>query len=144
MNVGIYAFLLLEKEMEFTKKSNQSTEARLRIIIDQYDLIYASVDTDELMGKFISAHEAEMIEIRDSYEYVIEIDEENLNVDQNIDNARNELEAKIGSLHRKILLFARVNHILTSESVKEFFGRYRGSMNPGAAPVGGDNDRRFS
>jgi len=147
MTAGIYAFLLLEKEMEFTKKSNQATEARLRIINDQYDLIYASIDGEDLMTKFVEEHGKEMNEIRNDYEFVLDLDGEHLNVDTGIDDARNLLESRIGALHRKVLLFARINHILTPENVKEFFGRYRGSMNPGSVTLdrGDDNNaRRFS
>lgn len=143
MGAGIYAFPLLEKEMEFTRKCNQSTEARLRVVMDQYDLIFASIDTQDLIAEFTAAHELLMKDIRDSYEYILDLNDENTNIDTEVDRARNGIEMKIGTLHRQMLLFARTKNILTPENVKEFFGRYRGSMNPGTGS-GGDLDRRFA
>lgn len=146
---SVYAFLLLEKEIEFTRKAGQSTEARLRIVNDQYDLIFASLDSGPILKKFISSFEKEMDKNREDYEYVLDVDGEHLNLDSGIDVARNDLEKAIGSLHRRLLLFARINSVLTETVIKEFYGKYRGSMNPGssvaASGAGGDNlDRRFS
>lgn len=143
MATGLYAFLILEKEIELTRKANQSTEARLRVLMDQYDLIFASIDSPDVMERFIGEHQNELESLRSEYEYVIEVDNEHLNLDEEIDIKRNDLESRIGSLHRKILLFARVQNILTQENVKEYFGKFRGSMNPAAGVSGGDTDRRF-
>jgi len=144
---AVYAFLLLEKEIEFTRKANQATEARLRVISDQYDIIFASLDTGTVLTSFISKFEGDMDQCRGDYEYVIDLDGEHLNVDESIDKARNDLEKALGSLHRRLMLFARINNVLTAEVVKDFYGKYRGSMNPGStvAAAGGENlDRKFA
>ena len=63
-----------------------------------------------------------------------------------IDHARNDLEKAMDSLHRRLLLFARIYNVLTQEVIKEFHGKYRGSMIPARAfvAVGGENlERRF-
>lgn len=146
---SVYAFLLLEKEIEYTRKAGRSTESRLRVINDQYDIIFASLDQGQTLTDFIKKFEEEMNKNRDDYEYVLDVDAEHLNVDEGIDIARNNLEKAMGSLHRRLLLFARINNVLTQEVIKEFYGKYRGSMNPGssvaAAGSGGENlERRFA
>jgi hypothetical protein len=123
--------------------------------VDLYDTIFASIDDEGALATFIKLFREDIegnpdagdqkTGIRYSYEYIMDLDDEHGNKDCNIDDARNELECNDARIHRRLLQYARVNNILTQESVKEFFGRYRKSwdVDPNA-PGDGEDVRRFS
>ena len=141
---SIYSFVILQTEETRKRVATRSTEARVRLTVDLYDLVYASIDKPETLEKFEEDFKSEIEGsdgIRMMYEYVMDLDHENFNTNADIDDARNELERKDASVHRRLLLFTRVNNILTEESVKEFFGKFRGSQN--VEPKGEENERRY-
>jgi len=144
---SVYSFVILQNE-EFRKRvAVRSTEARIRLTVDLYDLVYASIDKAEILTKFETDFKDEIdgnAGIRMMYEYIMDLDHEHYNTNSDIDDARNELEKKDSSIHRRLLLFARINNILTEESVKEYFGRFRGSWNVDPLNSGGEDDRRFA
>jgi len=134
---GVYGFAILQKEDLYGRSAGKSTECRIRLVIDFYDLIYASIDEEELLKKFEESFKDDIesnVEgkegIRMKYEYVLDLDHEHANMNPDVDDARNELERRASSIHRRLFLFARVHFIITQEAVKEYFGKYAGSWNP--------------
>lgn len=143
---GVYAFPFLQCLEARSRAIAKSTECRIRNTIDMYDIVYASIDNKDILAKLEGDFKKD-IEGPESprmrYEYLMDLDDEHANRDSNIDDARNEIETWDASIHRRLLFFARINHVITEETVKEYFGRFRASWDVDPLKKGGENDRRF-
>jgi hypothetical protein len=137
---AIYAFPLLYTLESMAKNAGATTERYLRLVELQYDLVFASLEDPDKVVELVAGTEekpgiGKLVEAaRNSYERIMDYDDENLIKDEDIDEGLNKLEKDLGSIRRQILLFARVNNVFTSADVKEFFGKFRGSFGPGGIP----------
>lgn len=137
---AIYAFPLLYSLESMAKNAGATTERYLRLVELQYDLVFASLEDADKVKEFVLGKEdqegigALLEAARDSYERVMDYDDEHLVKDEDIDEGLNHLEKELGKIRRQILLFARVNNVFTQADVKEFFGKFRGSFGPGGVP----------
>jgi hypothetical protein len=138
---AIYAFALLYTLESMAKNAGATTERYLRTVELQYDLVFASIEDADTLTELVQGKGngnlgiGQLVETaRDSYERIMDYDDENLIKDEEIDTGLNKLEKDLGTIRRQILLFARVNNVFTSADVKEFFGKFRGSFAPGGVP----------